>query len=151
MEKDKFAELKEAHKNGVVIQYKSRVDGEWCTVKNDIDLWHDVYEYRIKPEEESYDDPYNWGSIVIDTDNYRNNTLENSSKEYSMKTDIIVQNVVKKYQERSEVGIKKYNTTLQENSDGVEVFLNHLQEELMDATLYIEKLKQQVKQLKDII
>lgn len=69
----------------------------------------------------------------------------------SNKKDEIVQNVIQKYQERSEVGIKKYNTTLQENSDGIEVFLNHLQEELMDATLYIEKLKQQVKQLKDVI
>ena len=59
------------------------------------------------------------------------------------KTDKIVDDVISKYRQRSEVGIKKYNTTLQDNPDGFYAFLNHLQEELMDATLYIEKLKQQ--------
>jgi len=59
------------------------------------------------------------------------------------KTDKIVEDVIDKYKQRSEKGIQKYNTTLQDNPDGFYAFLNHLQEELMDATLYIEKLKQQ--------
>ena len=54
-------------------------------------------------------------------------------------TDKIVQEVVDKFQQRSEVGIKKYGTTLEENNS--DDFLNHLQEELMDAILYIQKLK----------
>jgi hypothetical protein len=54
-------------------------------------------------------------------------------------TDKIVQEVVDKFQKRSEVGIKKYGTTLEENNS--DDFLNHLQEELMDAILYIQKLK----------
>lgn len=54
-------------------------------------------------------------------------------------TDKIVQEVVDKLQKRSEVGIKKYGTTLEENNS--DDFLNHLQEELMDAILYIQKLK----------
>ncbi len=58
-------------------------------------------------------------------------------------TDKIVDDVISKYRQRSELGIQKYNTTLQDNPDGFYAFLNHLQEELMDATLYIEKLKQQ--------
>jgi len=53
--------------------------------------------------------------------------------------DKIVKQVVEKFQQRSEVGIKKYGTTLEENN--ADDFLNHLQEELMDAILYIEKLK----------
>ena len=53
--------------------------------------------------------------------------------------DKIVKQVVEKFQQRSEVGIKKYGTTLEQNND--DDFLNHLQEELMDAILYIEKLK----------
>lgn len=54
-------------------------------------------------------------------------------------TDKIVEQVIDKFNQRSEVGIKKYGTTLdQNNSDD---FLNHLQEELMDAILYIQKLK----------
>jgi len=53
--------------------------------------------------------------------------------------DKIVMQVVNKFQQRSEVGIKKYGTTLEQNNN--DDFLNHLQEELMDAILYIEKLK----------
>ncbi len=59
------------------------------------------------------------------------------------KRDPIVQKVVQKFQERSAIGIEKYGTTLHDNPDGFYTFLNHLQEELMDATLYIEKLKKQ--------
>jgi hypothetical protein len=59
------------------------------------------------------------------------------------KTDKIVDDVISKYRQRSELGIQKYNTTLQDNPDGFYAFLNHLQEELMDATLYIQKLKNQ--------
>ena len=56
--------------------------------------------------------------------------------------DAIVQNVLDKYSGRSQAGIKKYGTTLEENqSVDLDYWLTHLQEELMDATLYIEKLK----------
>lgn len=58
--------------------------------------------------------------------------------------DIIVTKVAMKYFDRSEVGIKKYGTTLENNSLPLMQWLNHLQEELMDATLYIEKLKQEI-------
>ena len=54
--------------------------------------------------------------------------------------DRIVQLVIDKFQQRSEAGIKKYGTTLEQNNQ--DDFLTHLQEELMDAILYIEKLKQ---------
>lgn len=52
--------------------------------------------------------------------------------------DKIVQQVVDKYTNRSEVGIAKYGTTLENNN--VDNYMNHLQQELMDATLYIEKI-----------
>lgn len=62
----------------------------------------------------------------------------------SQKTiDPIVEDVVSKMRSRSEVGIKKYGTTLYSSPDGFYAFLNHLQEELTDAILYIEKLKKQ--------
>ena len=56
-----------------------------------------------------------------------------------MKKDKIVLQVISRFDKRSEIGIKKYGTTLEENN--TDDFLNHLQEELMDAILYIEKLK----------
>jgi hypothetical protein len=53
--------------------------------------------------------------------------------------DKIVQQVIAKFEQRSELGIKKYGTTLEENN--TDDFLTHLQEEMMDGILYIEKLK----------
>ena len=52
--------------------------------------------------------------------------------------DKIVEKVVEKYATRSAVGYLKYGTTLETNNK--DNYLKHLQEELMDATLYIEKL-----------
>ena len=55
--------------------------------------------------------------------------------------DKYVQSVKEKFEQRSQTGIKKYNTTLERDDLDFLDWLNHLQEELMDATLYIEKLK----------
>lgn len=52
--------------------------------------------------------------------------------------DQVVDNVIDKYYDRSQVGITKYGTTLYNNNQ--DNYLKHLQEELMDATLYIQKL-----------
>jgi hypothetical protein len=55
--------------------------------------------------------------------------------------DEIVQKVVDKFQERSKVGIEKYGTTLKDNN--TDDFHRHFSEELMDALLYLEKIKEQ--------
>ena len=57
------------------------------------------------------------------------------------KKDSYVQIVKAKFEQRSQRGIEKYNTTLERKDLNLQEWLNHLQEELMDATLYIEKLK----------
>ena len=49
-------------------------------------------------------------------------------------------NVIEKYVSRSEVGMRKYGTNLERTDLSEEDWLVHLQEELMDASLYIEKL-----------
>ena len=56
--------------------------------------------------------------------------------------DSIVESVINKYRERSKKGIETYGTTLDRNDLSRLEWLNHLQEELMDAVNYIEKLKQ---------
>jgi len=56
-------------------------------------------------------------------------------------TDFIVESVIDQFKDRSNVGIKKYGVTLDRNDLTMLEWLNHLQQELMDATLYIEKLK----------
>jgi hypothetical protein len=60
--------------------------------------------------------------------------------------DQIVEQVKDKFDERSETGIAKYGTTLERGDLSLLDWLSHLQEELMDATLYIQKLKNELDQ-----
>ena len=55
--------------------------------------------------------------------------------------DPIVLAVIERMKERSAVGIAKYGTTLARDDLSTIEWLNHLQEELMDAINYIERLK----------
>lgn len=55
--------------------------------------------------------------------------------------DKYVQSVIDNFKNRSELGIFKYGTTLERKDLNVYDWLIHLQEELMDAVLYIERLK----------
>lgn len=61
-----------------------------------------------------------------------------------MTDDKIVQSVCDKLNKRSQVGITKYKTTLDESDEILIVRLNHLQEELMDACNYIEWAMQKI-------
>ena len=62
------------------------------------------------------------------------------SKGFSKK-DKYVQAVKEKFEQRSQTGIRKYSTTLQREDLSFLDWLEHFQEELMDATLYVERLK----------
>ena len=59
--------------------------------------------------------------------------------------DKIVEEVIEKFKERSETGIKKYGTTLMRDDLNLDQWLTHLQEELMDAVNYIEAIKNNIK------
>ena len=56
--------------------------------------------------------------------------------------DPVVKRVVDKFVSRSDVGFKKYGVTLEQDQSKMFEWLNHLQEELMDAVLYIQKAKE---------
>jgi hypothetical protein len=56
--------------------------------------------------------------------------------------DPVVERVVNKFVSRSNVGFKKYGVTLQDDPSKMFEWLNHLQEELMDAVLYLQKAKE---------
>ena len=58
--------------------------------------------------------------------------------------DTIVEAVISSFKERSGVGVKKYNKTMDRDDLSTLEWLQHFQEELMDATLYIEKLKKTI-------
>ena len=61
--------------------------------------------------------------------------------------DKIVQTVIEAYKKRSEVGIAKYGKTMEREDLSTLDWLQHLQEELMDATLYVESLKRKYRLL----
>lgn len=54
--------------------------------------------------------------------------------------DPVVKSVVNKFVDRSDVGFAKYGKTLRDDQSDVFIWLNHLQEELQDGILYIEKV-----------
>jgi len=64
--------------------------------------------------------------------------------------DPVVERVVDKFKQRSDVGYKKYGVTLDEDPSKMVDWLNHLQEELMDAVLYLQKAKETYEKEKSI-
>ena len=56
--------------------------------------------------------------------------------------DKIIERVINKIKSRSDVGYRKYGVTLKDDEQSLDTWLNHIQEELMDAVNYIEKAKE---------
>ena len=67
--------------------------------------------------------------------------------------DPVVKRVVDKFRERSDEGFKKYGTTLDEERTtkmkGLMKYLIDIQEELMDAILYIQTAQEELKEQLD--
>ena len=65
--------------------------------------------------------------------------------------DPVVERVVDKFVGRSNVGFDKYGTTLQDERTmkmkGLQKYLNDVQEELMDAVLYIQAARDELQDL----
>jgi len=71
--------------------------------------------------------------------------------ESEQKLDSIVSTIISKFQDRALMGKKKYGTDLDRTDLSVFDWIQHAQEEHMDAILYLEKLKKELTQnnLKD--
>ena len=67
--------------------------------------------------------------------------------------DPVVKHVVDKFVDRSDVGYEKYGQTLhEERTSGVKdlaAYLNDIQEELMDAILYIQAAREELRDLSE--
>ena len=66
-----------------------------------------------------------------------NSTISNEN--YT--NDSIVNSIIQSFINRSNIGIEKYNTTLDRDDLAPLDWIKHAQEELMDGILYLEKLK----------
>ena len=75
-----------------------------------------------------------------------------SRKEYGFR-DPVVRNVVDKFVSRSDVGFAKYNSTLDDERrlkmKNLQGYLNDIQEELMDAVLYIQAARDELQDLNE--
>ena len=94
---------------------------------------------------------FSWSMSTFSiVDNFGNKLWFNENNDHfeMQKKDAIVESLINKYKQRSKIGISKYGTTLQDNN--TDNFLIHLQEELMDASLYIEKLLTQLRKGEEI-
>ena len=73
-----------------------------------------------------------------------------SRKEYGFR-DPVVRSVVDKFVKRSDVGYAKYGSTLDDERrfkmKGLQKYLNDIQEELMDAVLYIQAARDELQDL----
>ena len=58
--------------------------------------------------------------------------------------DTVVASVIRSFQERSRAGQLKYGTTLDRTDLTPLQWAQHMQEELMDAILYLERLKREI-------
>ena len=58
--------------------------------------------------------------------------------------DRIVDNVINQFAIRSKKGVEKYDVTLERNDIDLLGWFQHLQEELMDAVLYVERIKDEL-------
>lgn len=57
--------------------------------------------------------------------------------------DSVVTSVIEKFRQRSEFGQRKYGTNLDRTDLKFLDWVVHMQEELMDAILYLEKMKKE--------
>ena len=67
--------------------------------------------------------------------------------------DPVVERVVDKFVSRSDVGFEKYGSTLDDERrlkmKGLTKYLNDIQEELMDAVLYIQAAREELRDLSE--
>lgn len=56
----------------------------------------------------------------------------------------IEQSVIDLINRRAKIGEKKYETTMERNDLTFMEWMQHLQEEMLDASIYIEKLKSEL-------
>jgi hypothetical protein len=89
-----------------------------------------------------YVDPNNniMSYLILDDSGAHNHYSPGLVEPCSLSTiDPIVEQVKELFDQRSFLGVKKYGTTLHANN--TDDFFNHFQEELLDAILYLQKLK----------
>jgi hypothetical protein len=79
--------------------------------------------------------------------NMKSTVDEHNSRKLNTSLDVNVKSVMDKYESRARVGFNKYGTDTTRMDLSTLDWLTHLQEELMDATIYVERLKRDIQEL----
>jgi len=87
-------------------------------------------------------DPEKWDAIVqrMKDKERKHNTMDKN-----------VEKVITQLRDREEEGLRKYGVNTERTDLTSLEWLQHLQEELMDASVYIEKLKNEMKLIESIM
>jgi hypothetical protein len=67
--------------------------------------------------------------------------FDNQNSRKILKTDTIVDSVIDSFVNRASIGKQKYGTDLDRNDLSLYEWIEHMQTELQDAILYLEKIK----------
>lgn len=84
---------------------------------------------------------------IENDDSCAHNNKDNCDYIDANSVDTIVYSVLKKFTERAKVGKEKYKTDLDRTDLNMLDWIKHTSEELMDATLYLEKLKREFEKI----
>lgn len=82
-------------------------------------------------------------SKLYDIDLENEQSLDMEEKLLNLNVDSVVQSIIDKFIERSKMGKKKYGKDLDRDDLSILEWIEHAQEEHMDAILYLEKLKKE--------
>lgn len=149
--------------------FKSNVENLFATkqhwvYQNDI-LWKTImpmsqwymFNHYLGYQKEGYSDLSQDQKIAIIPQNIESvqstsaeDTVQSTSAVQSYCQDSIVNNVISAFIGRSNLGLQKYGTTLDRDDLSILDWIQHAQEEHMDAILYLEKLKKELTQTKRI-
>ena len=123
-------------------------NASWLSAKVPSTVHMDLLDHDIIKDHDNKNDDNNNHNIIKD-DIIKNDIIKNDNKdvdiiELPIETDSIVRSVLKSFIERSSFGRIKYGTNLDRDDLSILQWIQHTQEELMDATLYLEKLKRTI-------
>jgi glycosyl transferase family 25 len=133
--------------------FKANVENLFSTkqhwiYQNDI-LWKTImptsqwymFNHYLGYQKEGYSDLSQDQKIAIVPQVIEPQVIEPVKKDNSYTSDSIVNSVIHAFIGRSNVGLQKYGTTLDRDDLSILDWIQHAQEEHMDAILYLEKLK----------
>lgn len=111
----------------------------WKTIMS-TSQWY-MFNHYLGYQKEGYSDLSQDQKIAIVPQVIEPQVINNPKKDNSYTSDSIVNSVIRAFIGRSNVGLQKYGTTLDRDDLSILDWIQHAQEEHMDAILYLEKLK----------